>query len=188
VVRYRQLQPAQVRSNSQEAGGRRRGRSGAPSAQRGAEPRHGFGLVLGIDVASHLQEIEVGQHDTRLASLVPIPHQNVDLDGPPALEPDHKRSTPRVSAAEGVHTCRVEAVRRPLALDDRRRLAAGQEHEVDLAAMLAAPVPSGPPSEMGVHLVEDEVLPEPAEIVGPQRGPALLVAYEPGVEGVDLRG
>lgn len=50
-----------------------------------------------------------------------------------------------------------------------------------------APVVEGLALEGGEWFVQDKVLPEETEIVGPERRPAPMVADEAGIEPVDLR-
>ena len=74
----------------------------------------------------------------------------------------------------------------PLALDGVHLVAAVGQDEIHLAALLVAPVAHRRVREVGLQVLQDQVLPERAEVVLPQRIPAARKAHEARVEGIDL--
>src|SRR5437762_10677393 len=70
--------------------------SGAGTPQRLAVPSDRFGLVLGVDVARQLVEIEVGQEAAPLPALVTLPPEGPDLDDSLTPEPHLADAEPAV--------------------------------------------------------------------------------------------
>jgi len=109
-------------------------------------------------------------------------------DGPVDVRSDEIVGAVRIGVAKSAEVGRIEIAGRPLALDGCRRRATAGQDEVDLIAVLAAPVVDAPGAKARMNLVEDEVFPQETQILPAQRVPASVVADEARVEAVDLRG
>ena len=109
-------------------------------------------------------------------------------DGPVDVRGDDIVGAARIGAAKGAEVCRIEIAGCPLALDGGRRRAPAGQDEVDLVAVLAAPVVDAAGAQVRMDLVEDEVLPQEPQVLAAERVPAAVVADEARVEAVDLRG
>lgn len=94
---------------------------------------------------------------------------------------------PGIVRPERLQTGGVEFGGVPLALEGVHLVAAAHDHEIHFAARLVAPVVEREFWKMRLQVLQNEVFPKQAAVVGPERIPAARPADEAGVEAVETR-